>query len=153
MEILPHLWIADFENYDDRQFLKEKKIKSIINLSKYKNFSNTNAKLFIDEIRIPIEYNEDNDTQEHINNIIYEHFFDITEYIHERVINMKNVLLVGYSAKEDIDAFICAYFIRYAKIDVKEAIKYVKSKKNNSYINKILFYPSLNKFYNIINKI
>ena len=33
MEIIPHLWIADFENYDDKTFLKEKKITTIINLS------------------------------------------------------------------------------------------------------------------------
>ena len=65
---------------------------------------------------------------------------------------MKNILLVGYSSKEDINAVICAYFIRYAKIDVKEAIKYVKSKIEKSYINKILFYPALNKFYNSIYK-
>jgi hypothetical protein len=146
MEIIPHLWIADFENYDDKTFLKEKKITTIINLSKYKNFSNT--KLSIDEIRIPIEYNEEIDSIEKINMLLYEHLFDITEYIHERVINMKNILLVGYSSKEDINAVICAYFIRYAKIDVKEAIKYVKSKIDNSYLNKILYYQALNKFYN-----
>ena len=23
MEIIPHLWIADFENYDDKRFLKD----------------------------------------------------------------------------------------------------------------------------------
>jgi hypothetical protein len=148
MEIIPHLWIADFENYDDKRFLKDKKITTIINLSKYKNFSNTNAKMSIDEIRIPIEYDEETDSSEKINMILYEYLFDITEYIHERVINMKNILLVGYSSKEDINTIICAYFIRYAKIDVKEAIKYVKSKIENSYLNKILFYPALNKFYN-----
>ena len=152
MEIIPHFWIADFENYDDKRFLRDKNITTIINLSKYKNFSSTNAKLSIDEIRIPIEYDEETDSTDRINMLLYEYLFDITEYIHERVINMKNILLVGYSSKEDINAVICAYFIRYAKIDVKEAIKYVKSKIEKSYINKILFYPALNKFYNSIYK-
>ena len=71
MEIIPHFWIADFENYDDKRFLREKNITTIINLSKYKNFSSTNAKLSIDEIRIPIEYDEETDSTERINMLLY----------------------------------------------------------------------------------
>ena len=149
MEIIPHFWVADFENYDNISFLKEKKIKCIINISKYKNFSTSNAKQSIDEIRIPIDY-EENDNQNLINSMLYDHLFDITEYIHDKVINSKNILLVGYSTKEDIDAIITAYFIRYAKVDVKEALKYVKSKRENAFLYNILFYPALNKFYEAV---
>jgi len=151
MEIIPHFWVADFETYDDMSFLKEKKIKCIINISKYKNFSNSNSKQSIDEIRIPIDYDEDVDNPNAINSMLYDHLFDITEYIHDKVINSKNILLVGYSIKEDIDTIIAAYFIRYAKVDVKEALKYVKTKRENAFIYKILFYPALNKFYETLN--
>jgi len=151
MEIVPHFWVADFENYDDITFLKEKKIKCIINVSKYTNFSTSNVKQSIDEIRIPIDYNEETDNQNLINSMMYDHLFDITEYIHSKVISSKNILLVGYSTKEDIDAIIAAYFIRYAKVDVREALKYVKSKRANAFLNNILFYPALNKFYEVIN--
>jgi hypothetical protein len=146
MEILPHFWIGYYK--ENLHYIKEKKIKNIIHLSKKENFI---KKFNTEEIIIPIDYTEDN-TYEEQNNIIYQHLFDITDYIHNKIINNQKVLLLGYEHKQDIDTIIVAYLIRYAKLNIHDSILFLKTKKENLFSPKCLFYFSLNRFYNQLNK-
>jgi len=147
MEILPHFWIGYYHNKNIK-LIKEKNIKNIIHLSKNEDYKKN---MNLEEIRIPIDYS-DNDSYEFINNSLYQHLFDITEYIHEKILNNENILLMGYEDKQDIDSIIVAYFIRYGKMNIHDSIVYLKTKKNNIFYPKCIFYFSLNKFYNDINK-
>jgi len=147
MEILPHFWIGYYHNKNIK-LIKEKNIKNIIHLSKNEDYKKN---MNLEEIRINIDYNDD-DCYEYINNSLYQHLFDITEYIHEKILNNENILLMGYEDKQDIDSIIVAYFIRYGKLNIHDSIIYLKSKKNNIFYPKCIFYSSLNKFYNEINK-
>lgn len=123
MEILPHFWVSYYnENYI---IIKEKKIKNIIHLSKNEKFI---KKLDLDEIRIPIDYDED-ESLETQNNIIYQHLFDVTDYIHEKIINNEKVMLLGQYNKQDLDVFIVAYLIRFGKLNIQNSILFLKSKK------------------------
>lgn len=145
MEIIPHFWINYYDN-NNYSNIKEKKIKYIIHLSKYGSFINKND---IDELRIPINYTED-DTLENKNMLIYQYLYDVTEYIHDKIIHNKNILLLGENNKEDLDIFIVAYFIRYGKMNIQNAFISLKSKKNIVH-SKSLFYYALNKFSNELN--
>jgi hypothetical protein len=146
MEILPHFWVSYYnENYN---IIKEKKIKNIIHLSKNKKFI---KKLDLDEIRIPIDYEED-EPMELQNNMIYQNLFDVTDYIHEKIINNEKVMLLGQNNKQDIDVFIVAYLIRFGKLNIQNSILFLKSKKKNIFYPKCLFFFALNKFYNQLNK-
>ena len=147
MEILPHFWIAYYNNKNIK-LIKEKNIKNIIHLSKTEDYKKN---MNLEEIRIPIDYNDD-DSYEFINNSLYQHLFDITEYIHEKILNNENILLMGYENKQDIDTIIVAYYIRYGKLNIHDSILNLKSKKNDIFNPKCLFYFALNKFYNEINK-
>jgi protein-tyrosine phosphatase len=146
MEVLPHFWITYYK--ENLYFIKEKKIKNIIHLSKKENFI---KKINTEEIIIPIDYTEEN-TYEEQNNIIYQHLFDITDYIHNKIINNEKVLLLGQENKQDIDTIIVAYLIRYAKLNIHDSILFLKTKKENLFSPKCLFYFSLNRFYNQLNK-
>ena len=146
MEILPHFWITYYK--ENLYFIKEKKIKNIIHLSKKENFI---KKFNTEEIKIPIDYNEEH-TYEEQNNIIYQHLFDITDYIHNKIINNEKILLLSYEHKQDIDTIIVAYLIRYAKLNIHDSILFLKTKKENLFSPKCLFYFSLNRFYNQLNK-
>jgi len=146
MEILPHFWITYYK--ENLYFIKEKKIKNIIHLSKKENFI---KKFNIEEIKIPIDYTEEH-TYEEQNNIIYQHLFDITDYIHNKIINNEKILLLSYEHKQDIDTIIVAYLIRYAKLNIHDSILFLKTKKENLFSPKCLFYFSLNRFYNQLNK-
>ena len=146
MEILPHFWITYYrENYI---IIKEKKIKNVIHLSKNESFI---KKLDLDEIRIPIDYDEE-ESMEKQNIIIYQHLYDVTDYIHEKIINNEKVLLLGQYGKQDLDVFIVAYLIRFGKINIQTATSFLKSKKKDIFEPKCLFFFALNKFYNELNK-
>ena len=144
MEILPHLWIS-YYNYKNNNLIKEKKINNIIHISKEDSFIQK-KNIEIEEIRIPFDYMENNSYEEQ-NNIVYEHLFDITEYIHTQINNNKNILLLGKEDKQDIDTIIIAYLIRYGKLNLRDSILFFKSKKENIFNPKCLFYFALNKFY------
>ena len=146
MEILPHFWIGYYnENFF---FIKEKKIKNIIHLSKTEKFIKINN---TEEIKIPLDYT-DNNSYEEQNNVIYQQLFDVTDYIHDKIINNQKVLLLGYEYKQDIDTIIVAYLIRYAKLNIRDSILFLRTKKENIFSPKCLFYISLNRFYNQLNK-
>ena len=146
MEILPHFWIGNLKK--NIIFLKEKKIESIIHLSKNEPFLKCRD---IEQIRIPIEYTEDC-TMDEKNIILYQHLFDVTDFIHEKIITNKNILLLGYENKQDLDAIITAYFIRFGKLTIVESIRFLKSKKKYVFDPKCIFFFALNKFYNQFNK-
>jgi hypothetical protein len=146
MEIIPHLWISYYK--DNLSIIKDKKIKNIIHLNKNASFIKNNK---IEEIKIPIDYN-DNDTYEEMNIIMYQHLFDITEYIHQKIINNENILLLSNENKQDLDTIIVAYYIRYGNLNIHDSIIYLKTKKQDIFYPKCLFYHSLNKYYNELNK-
>ena len=146
MEILPNFWINFFlGNYT---LIKEKNITNIIHLSKNENFIKN---IDTEQIRIPIDY-DDNSSLDQKNNIIYQHLFDVTDYIHDKINNNGRVLLLGSEDRQDIDVFITAYLIRYGKLNINTSISFLKSKKENIFIPKCFFFHSLNKFYHEINK-
>lgn len=145
MEILPHFWISYYRK--KLLVIKEKKIKTIIHLSKFEKFINKNN---IEEICVPLDYTEDQSLEEK-NNIIYDSLYDITDYIHKKITRNENILLLGYSNKQDIETIVLAYFIKFGKLNIHDSIVFLKSKKENIFQPKCLFYYALNKFYNKIN--
>ncbi len=143
MEILPHFWISN--NLKNNNFVQRKNIKVIIILSKnikfLKNYHH-------EQIRIPLE---EFDNINFRNNIIYQHLFDVTNFIYEKINDNKKILLVGNEYDENIiNIFILAYIIRYGRLKPEYSYYFLKSKKNN--INEPLnnFYQILNKFYNLL---
>ena len=115
MEVLPHFWISYYKYSMNLSIIKEKKIKYIIHISKDESYLKKN--IDVEEIRTPIDYTDEN-TYEEQNNIMYEQLFDITNYIHNKIINNGNILLLGYEHKQDLDTIIIAYFIRYGKLNM-----------------------------------
>lgn len=146
MEVLPHFWIIFYG--ENLNIIKEKKINIIIHLSKFKEFIKKDN---IEELRIPIDYNNEQSYEEQ-NNIMYQQLFDITNYIHDKINNNNNILLIGEIKKQDLDTIIIAYFIRYGKLNIINSILFLKTKKDDIFLPKCFFYPALNKFYNEINK-
>jgi hypothetical protein len=146
MEILPHFWIT--YNKENLHIIKEKKIKNIIHLSKKESFIGLDK---LNEIKICIDYNYEQ-TYEEINTIMYQYLFDITEYIHDKIINNESILLIGLFDKQDVDVIIVAYYIRYGNMTIQDSIRFLKTKKDDIFNPKCLFYSSLNKFYYELNK-
>lgn len=142
MEILPHFWISEKPKNID--FLKIKNIKSIIFLSKYVKYYKN---LDIEQIRISIEISNNNKL-DNINN--FEHLYDVTQFIFEKIYNNKNILLIGNEKDNSIlYLFILCYYIRYGKLDIKNSLLFLETKIKMKYFH---FNEALFKFYNQINK-
>lgn len=148
MEILPHLWIQNY-NQLDKKLIYIKKIKYIIHLSKYEPYIKKDN---LEELKIPIDYSDEQSYEEQ-NIVMYQSLFDITEFIHDKIINNNNILLLGYHDKQDIEIILVSYFIRYGKLNIHDSILFLKSKKDDIFEPKCLFYFALNKFYYEFNKI
>ena len=105
----------------------------------------------MNEINIHINYsNEQNYDQ--MNNTMYDYLFDITEYIHNKIINNESIILITSHNKQDIDVILIAYYIRYGNLTIHESVKFLKTKKDDIFNPKCLFYSALNKFYYELNK-
>lgn len=142
MEILPHFWIS--EKNKNNHFLKLKNIKEVIFLSKIIPFcKNINT----EQIRIPLSVTDNNKND---NIIIYQHLFDVTNYIFEKIYNNKNILLIGNETDCSIlYLFILCYYIRYGKLDIKNSLLFLETKITMKYFN---YNSALFKFYNETNK-
>ena len=143
MEILPHLWVSYFiKNFN---FLKSKNIKCVIFLSKYLNYYKN---IEIEQIRIPLEISDNNKND---NIIVYQHLYDTTNFIFEKIFNNKNILIIGNEKDESyLYLIILSYFIRYGKLDIKNSLLFLETKIKMNYFN---FNDALFKFYNEINKL
>jgi len=138
IEYLPHLWVTEYHTFE-YSFITLKKINIIIHLSKNRDFLKTD----IEQIRIPIDNN--NSSIEEKNALIYNHLFDVTDLIHEKILQTNPVLFLCNDVHKEI--FVISYYIRFARVLPREAIEYIES-KNKDLTNNILDYNNcLNKFY------
>lgn len=142
MELLPHLWIS--QNSKSKEYIESKKIKSIVLLSKTTKFIKNSM---IEQIRVPLEITDNNKND---NIIIYEHLYDVTYFIFDKIVNNKNVLIIGHEDDSSIlSIFMLAYFIRYGKLDIKHSLEFLNSKMIMYCFN---YNDALFKFYNDIKK-
>ena len=130
-EIIDNLWLGNYKSALDKDFLKSKNIKLIINLSTDLKFTNLN----IDKYRIPIKDNR----SKHSNDGIIFHFNIIYHKIN-KIINESNggVLIHCRAGMQRSAAFVALYLIKKNKIKFNKAKKIITSKRC------IVFYPTVN---------
>jgi hypothetical protein len=144
MEVYPNFYIANYENYVEENVIKSKKIKVVIHVGKRKKFI---GKEKLEEIRVPIEFNEDDYDLLQINLDLYNYMHDTIEYIHEHLKNNRPVLLLGYGYKQEVDVMVCSFYMRYGKVPPKLAMYYLKTKKKNVFLPECLYEYCLEKYY------
>ncbi len=144
MEVYPHLYTSTYDVYKEQNIIKNKKIKIIIHVSKTKKFV---AKDDIEEIRLPIQFNDDDFDFEHINLELYNYIHDIVEFIYTKLKENKNVLLLGFGHKQEVDVLVAAFYIKYGKVTPQLAIYYLKTKKNNIFLPECYYEKCLEHYY------
>lgn len=142
MEILPHFWIGYYEN-DEFSFIQKKGIRCILHISKHIRFFKNSD---IEELHAPIDYDDNQDSFEIQNTAMYQQLADITNYIHERIMDNETVLLMCSIGKQDLETILVAYYIRYAKLSIEHAIEFLKTKMENIFYPKCIFYLALKRF-------
>ncbi len=149
MEVLPNLYVSTYDTYMDDRVIKQKKIKVIIHVSKRKRFLDKDK---IEEIRVPIEFDENEYDLMQINLDLYNYLYDIVNFIYEKLHENKAVLLLGFSHKQEVDIIIASYYIRFGKVTPKLAMYYLKTKKKNLFLPECLYEYCLERFYEDLQK-
>lgn len=146
-EILPYLWIGDYKDCMDINFLHNQHIETIVNCTKEVQFLDDPEFRDIKRIRIPVDdrpsvsYADDN-------MIMYHSVYDVVTTIHNNIINESAVLVHCQAGKQRSATVIACYLIRYGKVDVATAIQYIRSKRPKCFRPSNNFELALNKFYN-----
>ncbi len=144
IEVLPFLYYSYYEEEKNDKFFKRNKIKCIIHLShKQKNFNSSE----FEEVNILLHKNIERDGEKNVNIEFYNYLYDLVEFLYNKIIIENiNVCILGHIDKQDIDALIMAYFIKYANVNYQEAHHYVLSKKLDQYYERSYYYDALKKY-------
>lgn len=142
VEILPGLWMSDFEFTKNGSEIKELDISVVLNCTQTFPFLFESTT----KIRIPLK-----DTHENENNrLLLRHFKKITMLIKFSLFNKKNVLVFCHKCVQRSPTVILAYLIEFEGFDPPEGIRFLRSKKRNVFMPFFNFEFAITEFYKCI---
>ena len=145
IEVLPFLYYSYYEEEKSEKFFKRNKIKCIIHISSQKREFSKESEF--EQVSIILDKNIDTDGDQKVNIEFYGYLYDVIEFIYNKIIVENiNICIIGHQNKQDIDALLIAYFIRFANVNYQEAHHYVLSKKLDNYYERSYYYPALKKY-------
>ena len=137
-KILNNIYLSNYKESINDNYLDYNNIKVIINCSKDLPFNKNNY------IKYRLSINDDLSKKSNID--LYKNLNNITEIIHLYTKKNYNILIHCYAGIQRSPSIIAAYLIRYYNFSMYEAINYIKQKKNKTFYPKINFYNSLIKY-------
>lgn len=136
-EVIPHLFVADFESakdYISSLTLQEKPY--IINCTKdLPMLSQHGIRLAVDDNRSATSMRE-----------MFNALPQITDAIHERVSHGRNVLVHCQAGRQRSAAAVSAYLIRHHKYTLEDAVRHVRDKKPDAFFWEVNFRDALEWF-------
>ena len=134
VEIVPDLWLGNDQsamgNTDDN-FL-------YINCSNDLNFLGR-AKEYNIEIK--------NNLEKYEILKMYQYLNETVEFIYKNLINFKPILVHCESGTQKSASVVAAYLIKYGKMTIEQAIKLIRTKKNDCFFPNVDYFYSLEKYY------
>jgi protein-tyrosine phosphatase len=137
-EIIPNLWLANIKTSQDTDFLKEKRIKVIINCTKNIPFANYDCEKF----RIPVDDNLE--LSEIVN--LYKSLWNATDLIASRIIRGESVLVHCHAGAQRSAAVICAFVMRFSKMKLNDCIVFIKTKRPVAFTFSVNFQKALEQY-------
>lgn len=132
-EIIENLWLGDSLSSLDNNFLQNKNIKMILNCTKDLPFTDLDIK----KIRIPIEDNRSNESNE----ILLEKFNEYYDLIDNNLNN--GILIHCYAGCQRSATLVALYLMRKNKIPFADAKKIIRLKRHFAFFPRINFYKIL----------
>lgn len=145
-KIIPRLYLGNIESAEDSKFIKDKKIKAVLNCSKAHDIPNHFADKGIEYLRIPVDDSlKDRDFEK------MSHLLPLAvEFINKHINIEKNNLLVHCWAGRQRSAIsVAAYLVKYHGMTPKEAVTFIQKKRDEAFHfgESINFDQTLNKYY------
>jgi len=130
-EILPGLWLGDIRSAHDMVFLKEKRIKVLVNCTdQFESVTHPGFekyRLAVIDNRDPVQIA-----------LMYSSLDHVSDIIGQAIGHGKNVLVHCFAGRQRSFTAIVGYLMKYAKLRYDDAVCLVKTKR------KIAGYPTVN---------
>lgn len=150
-KIMSRLYLGNKHAAKDKKFMKEHKIKAVLNCSKTKDINNYFRDSDIEYMRIPV----DDSLKKKDFEDMYKLLPSIVEYIHKHVDILKQPLFVHcYAGRQRSCCAIAAYLIGKHNMTPDEACKYILDKRKEAFHFglSVNFDQTLVKYYNELQK-
>lgn len=137
VEMLGGIWISDKKILNNTGFIQDKNISGIVNCIKDLDFLNKNN-----------EYNTY--IQQNIKKYeiirFSDYLYDITEFIHKRIINGENIIIICKSGIEFSPYIILSYIVRYGLVNPDIAVKMIRTKILEAFKEGFKFSEAISRF-------
>ena len=111
-EIIPGLWLGNYEASQSQEFLRIANIGTIINMTK--TYPNTFESDSIQYLRVPINDPGPTNSLNQIDNTqLYEQLPFLVEFIHDKLSNNENVLVHCRAGISRSPSLVLAYLLKY----------------------------------------
>ena len=137
MEFICGLWIGTEKQKQNDTFLAEKNINIIINCE--------NDLSYLDEKQ---EYNEVilENIKKYRDIRFSEYLYKITEFIHNSLIKLDNILIYQYKNNNLSVLILLAYLLRYGNLNLYKSTEMIRTKFVNSFNEKLIYKNAFSRF-------
>lgn len=144
--VIPHLFLGNFLNAKNEDFLKEYKIEYIVNCTDSEPFHD--YILEENKLRVPVKDSKESD------NIIefISYINSAVEFIHKAIKLKKNVYVHCHYGLMRSPTVIIAYLMKYEKMNKSMAIDWVKNKRPGSFSSLYNFDSVINNYEEYLKK-
>lgn len=138
-EILPNLWLSNLQIANDLVSITSKNIDVIVNCSK--NYNVCSVKF---NYRLPISSTATDISSEF--EVMYNHLSNCVDFIYEKINQEQSVLVCCPNAKQVSPTVIVAFIMKYGKVSIPNAIRFVESKYKGVFKPNMIFRNSLEMY-------
>jgi hypothetical protein len=144
-QICRNIWLGNFIDSSNSDFISKNNINVIINCSKDLPFFFSEDEVAY-RYRIPV----DDDKQEHSLYIMYLYLPKIVEIIKSHVAKNHNIYIHCHAGMQRSACVVAAYLIAEYDMDLETSYNYIKSLRPIAFTPQINFKKSLEKYYSDI---
>ena len=143
-EIIPKLWIGNKKDVE-LEFIKSRHITCLINCTCSHDSPGIIdfEQMGINYIKVPVS---ENISSQHDNEIMLKQIPIVIDSIHQKLITGNAILIYCHTGKQRAPTIITAYLMKYGKVNLKTAIKYIQSKQEKAFTPMMYFYMALEKY-------
>jgi hypothetical protein len=142
VELLPNVWVGDYKDCGNLLSFTECNINSVINCCKMEPFVINNISTY------DVDFNKHEDVQ-----VIIDTLHKVIEYIHEQLSKHKFILIYSLHDDQKATTIGACYMMKHGKMEPKNVINAICSKKNNEFYPTLHFKDAIFSFYTSIDTV